>query len=435
MRKNWQGYIQRVISALVILIIAGLITGSVSVVLILGLGTYVAWTLVQAVKLHRWLYSTDHQKTPPESHGLWGDLFDGIHQLQERHRVTQSRLKTLINRVQESTNALNDAVIMTNARGSMEWWNNSATDYLGFIEQTDHGQPIYNLIRTPVFKRYFENKNYDEPIELCSPAKPHIMLRFHITLFGEDDRLIIAQDITRVHNLEQMRKDFVSNVSHELRTPLTVISGYLETFIDNSNDLPRGWKRALNTMTQQADRMEKLISDLLLLAKFETSDQSQAQQETSINRLLETIRSDALAFSGNKQHKITIVNNTDGSFLGDESQLRSAFSNIIFNAVKYTPAEGEVDIHWWSDGAGVHLSVKDTGAGFDPIHIPRLTERFYRADPSRHKETGGSGLGLAIVKHVLLNHDGQLEIKSELGAGSEFICHFPPHRHREDIKH
>lgn len=435
MKKNWHGYIQRIISALVILVFIGLATDSVSVVLIISLGAYVAWTLLQAVKLYHWLYNTDNEKTPPESHGLWGDLFDGIHQLQEQHRLTQSRMQTLINRVQESTNALNDALIMTNARGAMEWWNPCATDFLGFIEQSDHGQPIYNFLRTPAFKTYFENKNYDDPIELYSPAKPHILLRFHITLFGEDDRLIIAEDITRIHNLEQMRKDFVSNVSHELRTPLTVISGYLETFIDNSESLPRGWKRALGTMSQQADRMEKLISDLLLLAKFETSDQSQSQQETSINNLLEAIRSDALALSGNKQHKINIKNNANGSFLGDERQLRSAFSNIIFNAVKYTPAEGEVDIHWWSDNTGVHLSVKDNGAGFDPIHIPRLTERFYRADPSRHKETGGSGLGLAIVKHVLLNHDGQLEVKSEVGTGSEFICHFPPQRHQKDVKH
>ena len=174
--------------------------------------------------------------------------------------------------------------------------------------------------------------------------------------------------------------------------------------------------------------METLISDLLLLAKFETIDQNKVQQETSIGLLLETIRSDALALSGEKQHQINLTACNKGMFMGDENQLRSAFSNIIFNSIKYTPAEGCVDIHWWSDNKGAHLSIKDNGAGFDPIHIPRLTERFYRADPSRHKETGGSGLGLAIVKHVLLNHDGHLEIKSQIGAGSEFICHFPAQR-------
>lgn len=431
MKKNWQSYIHRIFFSLVALIIIGLMIGSVSWVLVVGLGAYLAWTLVQAIKLHQWLYSPESKNTPPESHGLWGDLFDGIHSLQKDHKRAQNRLKTMIKRVQQSANAVNDAVIMTDARGAMEWWNKSATHYLGFIKRSDHGQPIYNLLRTPAFKTYFEQKNYDEPIELSSPAKPHIVLRFRITLFGEDDRLIIAQDITRVHNLEQMRKDFVSNVSHELRTPLTVISGYLETLSGNSDSLPPIWKRALNTMSDQAGRMEQLISDLLLLAKFETIDQSQAQKETSIHHLLESIKSDAVALSGEQGHKINLTNSAKGSFIGDENQLRSAFSNIIFNAVKYTPAEGEVDIHWWSDGEGVHLSVKDSGVGFDPIHIPRLTERFYRADPSRHKDTGGSGLGLAIVKHVLRNHDGELEVKSDIGLGSEFVCHFPKLRHIE----
>ncbi|UZE95684.1 phosphate regulon sensor histidine kinase PhoR [Alkalimarinus alittae] len=429
MKKNWQRYIQRIIVSLIGLTAIGLLVGSLSWTLVIGLAAYLTWTLTQAIKLHQWLYSPNTKSTPPESHGLWGDLFDGIHTLQKDHNNVQDRLRTMINRVQESANALNDAVIMTDARGAMEWWNKSATTYLGFMPRSDHGQPIYNLIRTPAFKSYFEQKNYDDPIELSSPAKPHIMLRFRITLFGEDDRLIIAQDITRVHNLEQMRKDFVSNVSHELRTPLTVISGYLETLSGNADTLPPIWSRALNTMSQQAGRMELLISDLLLLAKFETIDQSQARQAVNINRLLKSIKSDALVLSGNQAHNIHLTTNTDSLLMGDENQLRSAFSNIIFNAVKYTPAEGNIDIHWWSDDKGVHLSVKDTGVGFDPIHIPRLTERFYRADPSRHKDTGGSGLGLAIVKHVLRNHDGELEVKSSLGLGSEFICHFPSRSH------
>lgn len=431
MKKNWQSHIHRIFISLAILVIIGLIAGSVSWVLVLGLGAYLVWTLIQAIKLHQWLYSPGNKTTPPESHGLWGDLFDGIHTLQKNHNSAQNRLKTMINRVQESANALNDAVIMTDARGAMEWWNKSATYYLGFVQRSDHGQPIYNLIRTPVFKTYFEQKNYDEPIELSSPAKPHITLRFRITLFGEDDRLIIAQDITRVHNLEQMRKDFVSNVSHELRTPLTVISGYLETLSGSSDALSPVWKRALNTMSDQTGRMEQLITDLLLLAKFETIDQRQTQKEISIHSLLTTIKSDAIALSGEQHHRINLTESTNGLFIGDENQLRSAFSNIIFNAVKYTPTEGNIDIHWWFDGDGVHLSVKDSGDGFDPIHIPRLTERFYRADPSRHKETGGSGLGLAIVKHVLRNHDGELEVKSNLGLGSEFICHFPKSRYIE----
>lgn len=426
MNKNWQRYIQRILFSLLVLSAIGLMIGSLSWTLVIGLASYLVWTLAQAIKLHQWLYAPANQNSPPESHGLWGDLFDGINRLQKNNNKTQHRLRAMINRVQESANALNDAVIMTNAQGAMEWWNKSATHVLGFIPQSDYGQPIYNLIRTPAFKSYFEQKNYDEPITLTSPAKPHIILRFRITLFGEDDRLIIAQDITQLHNLEQMRKDFVSNVSHELRTPLTVISGYLET-LSESQDTPAKWNRALNTMSEQAARMELLISDLLLLAQFETEEQNPQPKNIALCSLLKSIRSDAIALSHQKAHHINLTCDEDCTLQGDVNQLRSAFSNIIFNAVKYTPAKGHINIHCWTDKLGTHLSVKDSGVGIDPVHIPRLTERFYRADPSRHKDTGGSGLGLAIVKHALINHNAKLEIKSRLGHGSEFICHFPTH--------
>ncbi|TNE95777.1 MAG: PAS domain-containing sensor histidine kinase, partial [Gammaproteobacteria bacterium] len=231
----------------------------------------------------------------------------------------------------------------------------------------------------------------------------------------------------------QMRRDFVGNVSHEMRTPLTVISGYLETLVDNADDLPPKWRRAINTMSIQSSRMEALITDLILLSKIETGEQTVHDTLTEVDTMVEEICRDARALSGDQKHEIT-VNVTDHRMLrGDESQLRSAFSNLIFNAVKYTPAGGHITVTWSTNREGAHLSVKDTGIGIDPVHIPRLTERFYRADPSRHKDTGGTGLGLAIVKHVLLNHDGNLEIHSRIGGGSEFICHFPRERLVERI--
>lgn len=428
MNRDWSHHLSHIILALIALTVIGLLVDAVSWVLLAGTSIYLLWTLRQSNKLHQWLFSPDSHDNTPESHGLWGDLFDGIHQLQQRHETAQERLQTVINRVQESTNALNDAVIMTNAKGSMEWWNNAATRYLGFKRDSDYGQLVYNLIRDPSFKTYFEKKSYEHPLDLTSPYRPYLFLRFHITLFGEDDRLIIAQDISALHRLERMRKDFVSNVSHEMRTPLTVISGYLETFLDHADDLPPRWNRALNTMQQQSLRMERLIGDLLLLANVESKEQKHEHQTTDVEQLITKIKHDAQAFSAERKHNITINSQDHITLRGDEHQLRSAFSNIIFNAVKYTPSEGSIDIHWWSDSKGAHLSVKDNGIGFDPIHIPRLTERFYRADPSRHKETGGSGLGLAIVKHVLLNHEGSLEVKSDPGKGSEFICHFPSTR-------
>ncbi|HBF93366.1 MAG TPA: phosphate regulon sensor histidine kinase PhoR, partial [Marinobacter adhaerens] len=351
----------------------------------------------------------------------------------QTHLRTQDRLRAQINRVQESTNAMRDGVIMTDSRGAMEWWNGSAEYLLGFRRNTDQGQYIHNLIRTPAFKTYFDSRDYREPLEIHSPARPHIHLQIQISLFGDDDRLIVAKDVTRLYQLEQMRRDFVGNVSHEMRTPLTVISGYLETLVDNAADLPPKWRRAINTMAAQSSRMEALITDLILLSRIETGEQTVNDTLTDVDQLLTQICHDARALSGEKQHEITVHIGDHRLLKGDESQLRSAFSNLIFNAVKYTPANGQIIVSWSTNREGAHLSVRDTGIGIDPVHIPRLTERFYRADPSRHKDTGGTGLGLAIVKHVLLNHDGNLEIRSRIGEGSEFICHFPRERLVERI--
>lgn len=444
MHKRSIGHIKSLIWALLGLVLFGLLLGELAWVLTIGLSAYLIWTIIQSVRLHRWLYR-QHNKTRgdlaiPQSYGLWGDLFEGIYQLQYQNKQTQDHLKSLINRVQMSTNALKDAVIMTDSEGVMEWWNVAAAELLGFRADTDKGQLISNLIRLPAFKAYFQGKNYRDPLELNSPINKNIKLRIHITLFGQDDRLVFVQDITRMSRLEQMRKDFVSNVSHDLRTPLTVIKGYIETLQD-ATDVPMKWHRPLKNMAAQAQRMETLVHDLLLLAKFETADLSRSSQQINIEHLLKMVCHDAGLLSADRKHQIqlrinhTLLNLSEQSsnihpqepcyIMGDERQLYSAFSNLVFNAVKYTPDQGLISLDWWRSSQGFHLSVKDTGVGFDPMHIPHLTERFYRTDPSRDNATGGSGLGLAIVKHVLLNHKGSLEIHSEEGSGSEFICHFP----------
>jgi two-component system phosphate regulon sensor histidine kinase PhoR len=213
-----------------------------------------------------------------------------------------------------------------------------------------------------------------------------------------------------------------------MRTPLTVISGYLETMEDHASELPGRWQRAIHTMAEQSARMEALITDLILLSKIEIGEETVRESLIDVAGMVRQICRDAEALSADRQHRITATLDASIGLKGDDSQLRSAFSNLIFNAVKYTPAGGEITITWEQDRDGGHLRVRDTGVGIDPVHIPRLTERFYRADPSRHKETGGTGLGLAIVKHVLLNHDARLEIRSWPGKGSHFVCHFPAAR-------
>ncbi|MBB5319699.1 phosphate regulon sensor histidine kinase PhoR [Marinobacter oulmenensis] len=425
MQHSWSRYLRIILIGLAVTTMIGAYLGEPLYGLLVGLAAYLGWTLVQSRRLYNWLSNPSASAEAPQSVGLWGETFDKLQKLHQSHLLTEDRLRAQINRVQESTNAMRDGVIMTNAQGSLEWWNGAAEHLLGFRRSTDQGQYIYNLIRTPAFKAYFEARDYRDPLELHSPSRPHLRLQIQISLFGDNDRLIVAKDVTRLYQLEQMRRDFVGNVSHEMRTPLTVISGYLETLVDHADELPKKWQRAIHTMADQSSRMEALITDLILLSRIETGEQTADDALTDVEALIQQICSDARALSGDKQHSINVEVTDHRLLRGDESQLRSAFSNLVFNAVKYTPAGGRITVSWSADREGAHLSVKDTGLGIDPIHIPRLTERFYRADPSRHKETGGTGLGLAIVKHVLINHDGSLDIRSEIGKGSEFICHFP----------
>lgn len=438
MARSWSDYYRNLVLLLLGLLGLGFLIDEPAWTLVAGLGGYLLWTLLQVQRLHRWLQSSQLYSEPPRSLGLWGDLFYRLYRAQQAQQRVRDQLQTLINRVQESTNTLRDAVIMTNAHGNLEWWNLAAEHLLGLRRPSDTGQYIGNLIRVPAFRRYFDEKRYEEPLEIASPLKPHIRLQVQINLFGDEDRLIVVRDVTRIYQLEQMRRDFVSNVSHEMRTPLTVIGGYLETLTDHLDELPRRWRRPVQTMAQQTQRMDALITDLILLAKLETEGRPGNEKVADVPSVLASVRDDAVALSGERGHQISLRCEAGLRLRGDEQQLRSAFSNLVFNAVKYTPDKGRIDIHWWQDEQGLHLSVSDNGLGFDPIHIPRLTERFYRADPSRHKETGGTGLGLAIVKHALRNHDGTLEIRSAPGKGSTFTCHFPAARgagERDSPKH
>lgn len=426
---NRKPYLQRLALYLFLASVAGLLVGHLPWVLLAAVSGYLFSTIRHALRLRRWLAHPNLNEEPPEAGGLWGELFDGLYRMQRRHLRDRDRQQALVDRIQESTNSLRDGVVMTDARGRLEWWNISAERFLGLKGPVDQGQVIHNLIRAPQFRAYFEAKRYADPLELKSPAHPHLTLQFEINLFGDNDRLITVKDVSRLHHLESMRKDFVSNVSHELRTPLTVITGYLETLSEQSDALPPRWGKALQSMARQAARMDALVNDLILLAKLESDDTLRNRDKrTVIGPLLRSIEQDAISLSGAANHHIELTDDGPEQLFGDENQLRSAFSNIVFNAVRYSPPGGRIQIRWWADAEGAHFSVRDQGDGIDPIHIPRLTERFYRADPSRHQDSGGTGLGLAIVKHVLLNHDGKLEIKSELGVGSEFTCHLPTAR-------
>ncbi|MDN7132122.1 phosphate regulon sensor histidine kinase PhoR [Halomonas sp. MC140] len=392
-----------------------------------GLAVYLFYHLRQLHALYRWLTLQPHDE-PPAAKGLWGELFDRLYRYQKSQRITQSRLRATLARIQESSEAMRDSVVMLDRHGDLEWWNSAATTMLGLQTAHDRGQHITNLLRDPGFISYFNARHYSEPLTLTSPIDERCILQYQITLYGDDERLVMARDITRLHRLEQMRRDFVANVSHELRTPLTVLSGYLETYGDLAEQLPPRLGKGIYQMQEQTQRMQNLVNDLLLLSRLEIDQSGKDHQPLSLGPLLQSVREDALALS-DQRHTITIALDSNARLLGSEQEMRSAISNLAFNAVRYTPPGSHITLRWQdSQAGGACIEVKDNGEGIDPVHIPRLTERFYRVDKGRSTTTGGTGLGLAIVKHVLLRHDAQLLIESHPGKGALFRCKFPASR-------
>ncbi len=429
MVRGFNAEIRRIIVFGVVCSLLGLIIGHLSWTLIIGGSLYLGWIFWQIYQLDRWLNQSNRQgsrKPPPEASGIWGDIFDNIYRLQKRQRIEQRHMQAVVNRVQETTSALRDGIILLDSRGNMSWWNRAAQRLLGF-QGNDQGQALVNFIRHPRFIRYFDAGKYEEPLELSSPRYSNRRLQFQVNRYGNNERLVVVRDVTRLYKLEQMRRDFVANVSHEMRTPLTVVRGYLETLAD-SGQLPEKWSGAFSQMQQQAERMSLLVNDLITLSKLETEEGEQHQNPIAIEPMLTAICNEARAFSGDKNHSINLDCLPEAKLLGNEKELHSAFSNLLFNAVKYTPAKGEIDVHFYLGDQGGCVSVKDNGIGIDAKHIPRLTERFYRVDSSRNSKTGGTGLGLAIVKHVLLRHGAQLDIESVPNQGSTFTCKFPPSR-------
>lgn len=398
-------YLGHPIEALILLLIAGN-----------------GWHILHLSRMQRW-FDQEQVNRLPHAMGAWGKLFSDAQRRHQQNIKSQQQLQSIINRIQDSTAALQDAVLMVDSNGALEFWNQAAQGYLGLRTPVDIGQPITNLIRNPEFKNYFDKAQYQEPLVITSPVNPQMFLQFNITLFGRKDRLILVHDVTRLKHLEQMRKDFVANVSHELRTPLTVLSGYIETMQMGADSLPPRWKRMLQQMYEQSHRMGNIIKDLLILSRLENTHNDKPKR-VRMTELLSAIHSDAVALSDGR-HEVELQIDSDKDISGYYNELRSAFSNLVFNAVKYTPEGGKVVIRWYMSQDHGCFSVEDNGIGIAPHHIPRLTERFYRVDPSRNAETGGTGLGLAIVKHVLGHHQAELRITSATGKGSTFLCDFP----------
>ncbi len=393
--------------------------------LVLGLIAYLAWHAYHIRQLPQWL-DTDADQTPA-SVGLWKGVVEEIAQLRGVRRIRENDLTVSLSSFRAAVVALPDAVVMFNRNEIIEWCNPAAQRLLG-ISSSAVGQPLLKTINDPLLAEYLTNKDFSRPLIFSPPGSEIKILSLLVAGLASSQRqMLVVSDITHQHNLNEAKRDFIANVSHELRTPLTVIVGLLEQSAMGNLDATTQ-QRVTTMMQQQAMRMRDLVSDLLTLARLETKDAARRDQAVAVPELLAGIVDEARALSAETGHVLQLHVQSPQGLRGNPVELRTAFTNLVTNAINHTPKRSEVDIHWQVDGNGARLSVCDSGAGIPARHIPRLTERLYRVEASRSRDTGGTGLGLAIVKHALEQHDAILKINSTEGRGSTFSCHFPPHR-------
>ena len=396
------------------------------VVLAVGAAALVGYHLYNAQRVHDWAAGTA-DRAVPEASGAWGEVFAAIYRRSRMREAHQRDLQHMIERFREAAEAIPDGIVVLDRSQRIEWANPRAVAQLGLELAQDVGQPIVNLVRQPEFLRYLETGDYGESTVVPSLRDPGHSLALQLVPFAVDQKLLMSRDVTELEALARMRRDFIANVSHELKTPLTVISGFVETLQDLDVD-ERQRTRFLQLMQEQARNMQRLVADLLTLSSLESEQNPLAEERFAVVPLMLALSSDAKALSKG-QHEVALDIGEAATLTGGRDELASAFSNLVSNAIRYTPGGGRITLEWRiePDGTGV-FTVADTGIGVAAEHLPRLTERFYRVDRSRSRATGGTGLGLAIVKHVLLRHQAQLEITSELGQGSRFSVRLPARR-------
>ena len=412
-------YVQREIAFLVLWVLCMMTLGAMfdatMSALFFSLLSYVVWNLYNLNRLVNWLNKPT--KNSPESMGVWDEAFFQLHNHHKRQRKYRKRLTSMLKRFQKSTQALPYATIVLNSNNEIEWFNPASKALFGFRSRLDVGQRIDNLIRLPEFINYLNSKKYDKPLEFDLQNKK---LLLNVTGYGNGRYLVSARDVTLRTQLDEMRRDFISNASHELRTPITVMSGYIEIL---QSSVSEDYKYPVDKIYQQTIRMEKIISELIELAKLETSMFISKAEKIDIPELLNEVYNEAVSLDRGAHDIRLKIETLDIS--GSYEEIRTAVSNLLTNAIRYTPEGSVITLSSSASDAGSSISVDDNGAGISYEHISRLTERFYRVDEGRSREKGGTGLGLAIVKQILDRHGATLQIKSELGKGSKFSCYFP----------
>lgn len=421
----WLRSFVRVMIFLTSCTLLGLYFDQLLLALLIGAFCLLGWHYWRLYRLNHWLW---HSKkiSPPVVRGIWSDIYQGIYSSNLRSRDKRKALGEIIRRFRHGSEALPDAAIIIDKTAEITWCNRLARIELGLSWPEDMGKKIYERINDKQFIAFYHANRFEQPIEITSPINPNKVLEFRMVPYEDDNLMVVVRDVTRLTQIEKMRKNFVANVSHELKTPLTVINGYLEMLPENG-DMPEPMmKKAISEMRSQSVRMQSLIEELLVLSRIEASTERAFEKLVNVPQLLWQIQVEADALNREKKHKIFFDISPILYVYGIETELRSAFSNLIFNAINYTPNGGVIEVKWTLEGKQVKFSVKDNGYGIASKHIERLTERFYRVDKARSRTTGGSGLGLSIVKHVLSHHNSLLTIHSKLGKGSTFSCSFSP---------
>ncbi|KAA8996181.1 phosphate regulon sensor histidine kinase PhoR [Affinibrenneria salicis] len=414
-RLSWKRLVLELAFFCLPALLLGLLIGYLPWFLLAGVLSTLIWHGYNLMRLSWWLW-VDKTITPPSGRGSWEPLFYGLYQMQLRNRRRRRELALLIKRFRSGAESLPDAVVITTEDGTIFWCNGLAQHLLGFRWPEDNGQHILNLLRYPEFTRYLQQQDFSRSLTLQLNNSRYV--EFRVMPYSSGQLLMAARDVTQMRQLEGARRNFFANVSHELRTPLTVLQGYLEMMHDDALDDALRHK-ALNTMQEQTRRMDSLVKQLLTLSRIEAATVIDLNEKVDMPAMLQVLQREAQALSQGR-HELVFDIDPQLWVCGNEEQLRSAVSNLVYNAVNHTPTGTRIEVSWRKTPQGAQFVVSDNGPGIDAKHLPRLTERFYRVDKARSRQTGGSGLGLAIVKHALTHHDSRLDVTSEAGQGSSF---------------
>ena len=410
--------------ALIIWAAEGVVPALVFAALMLLIGNL--YHLKNLSRLTRWLTRSDSTMVPDVT-GSWEDLSAALYRMVKGTNKRREQLNQALDRFQQAAIAMPDGFVILDQRDNIEWCNPAAERHFGLALSKDRGTDISYLVRQPAFTDYLGLQDSSEPLVLHTARSPQLAIAIQSVPYGDNQKLIISRDITQWEKAESARRDFVANVSHELRTPITVVSGFLETLADMEKIDPSMLRRSIELMRGESTRMHRLVEDLLTLSQLENGPPLVEDEAIAMAALVNDLKREAEQLSNGK-HQISASIDSAAGLRGSLHEIHSALGNLVTNAVRYTPAGGTVHLNWSSDGSSATFAVQDTGMGIPAHHIPRLTERFYRVDRSRSRESGGTGLGLAIVKHILNRHQAQLDISSEPGQGSRFAAVFPAQR-------